>query len=63
MVTNNKIMVEKKKLPAPIYIDDDLTREEEIIDKKLRDAGKRLKKEGKTVRYRHQKIQVDRKLF
>ncbi|KAH0558916.1 hypothetical protein KQX54_000642 [Cotesia glomerata] len=53
------IMSGKKNINAPIYINNDLTREEQLIAKKLRDASKEFKKEGKRVKLHHQSITVD----
>ncbi|KAH0540159.1 hypothetical protein KQX54_013654 [Cotesia glomerata] len=53
----------KKNINAPIYINNDLTREEQLIANKLRDASKELKKEGKKVKLQHQSITVDGKHY
>lgn len=58
-----EIMEKKKNLSKGVYIDDDLTREEREVQKKLRDRAREEKGRGKRVRVGYRKIRIEDKWY
>lgn len=57
--TKSQIMSKKKSLKVPVYINHDLTPEEGLAAKKIRDFGKSALSEGKKVKFSHLKVNID----
>lgn len=52
----NIVMEKKRNLKILIYMNHDLTPEEERMEKSIRDLGKKLRQEGKKIRYGHLRV-------
>jgi predicted Zn-ribbon and HTH transcriptional regulator len=55
-----KKKLREKKETEKIFIDNDLTKQEQEIQKKLRTIAKEEKREGKEVKMRYSKIVIER---
>lgn len=59
--TKREIMVRKRDLKSGVYIEDDLTRKERVIQNQLREKAREKRREGQRVKIEYMRINIEDK--